>query len=93
VTRLQARLSTVRLPAEKRENFSSPHRPARTLAPTSRPHTQWVLGFFTGVKRSGRDAEHSPPTNAEVKNERNDTSALPACHHDVERDKLTLDSI
>ena len=92
MTRLQARLSTVRLPAEKRENFSSPHRPARALAPTW-PHTQWVLGFFTGVKRSGRDAEHSPTSNAEVKNERSDTSALPACHHDAERDKLTLDSI
>jgi hypothetical protein len=40
-------------------------RPA--LGPTQSP-TQWVLGAFSpGVKRPGREADHSPPFSAEVK--------------------------
>jgi hypothetical protein len=37
------------------------------LQPTQ-PHIQWVLGALSpGVKRQGREADHSPPTRAEVK--------------------------
>jgi hypothetical protein len=40
-------------------------RPA--LGPTQ-PHIQWVPeAFSSGVKRHGREADHSPPTSAEVK--------------------------
>jgi hypothetical protein len=48
------------------------------LAPTSRPALgptqppiQWVPGgpFPRGKVRPGRDADHSPPSSAEVKNE------------------------
>jgi len=32
------------------------------------PHIQWVPGALTlGVKRLGREADHSPPSSAEVK--------------------------
>jgi hypothetical protein len=38
------------------------------LRPTQ-PRTQWVSGtIFLGVKRPGREADHSPPSSAEVKN-------------------------
>jgi hypothetical protein len=35
-----------------------------------RPPIQWVSGgecLFLGLKRPGREADHSPPTSAEVK--------------------------
>jgi hypothetical protein len=36
------------------------------LGPTQ-PHLQWVPGApFLGVKRPGREADHSPPSSAEV---------------------------
>jgi hypothetical protein len=35
-------------------------------------------GFFLGVKRSGREADHSPPSSAEVKNAWSYTS-FPHC--------------
>jgi hypothetical protein len=37
------------------------------LGPTQ-PHFQWVPGALSlGVKRLGREADHSPPSSAEVK--------------------------
>jgi hypothetical protein len=36
------------------------------LGPT-KPPTQWVPGLSQGVKRPGHEADHSPPTSAEVK--------------------------
>jgi hypothetical protein len=45
--------------------FSTLSRP--TLGPTQ-PPTQWVPGLLSsGVKRKGRETDHSPQTNAEVK--------------------------
>jgi hypothetical protein len=41
------------------------------------PPIQWVPGALSlggGVKRLGREADHSPPSSAEVKNEWNYTS-------------------
>jgi hypothetical protein len=39
------------------------------LGPTHTP-VQWVPGSFPGGKaRLGRDADHSPPSSAEVENE------------------------
>jgi hypothetical protein len=55
----------VRVPVGSRI-FSSPRRPDR-LRPTQ-PHIQWIPGALSsGVKRPGREADHSPPTSAEVK--------------------------
>jgi hypothetical protein len=39
-----------------------------TLGPTQ-PLIQWLLGALSqGIKRPGREADHSPPSTAEVKN-------------------------
>jgi hypothetical protein len=46
--------------------FSTASRPA--VGP-SQPLIQWVPGvLFLGVKRPGREADHSRPSSAEVKN-------------------------
>jgi hypothetical protein len=45
-------------------DFSHTSRPA--LGPTQ-PPVQWIPGFFLGVKRPGRGADHPPPSSAEVK--------------------------
>jgi hypothetical protein len=45
--------------------FTTASRPALGL---TQPTIQWVRGaLFLGVKRSGREADHSPPSSAEVK--------------------------
>jgi hypothetical protein len=39
----------------------------RALGPTQ-PHIQWVSGALTlGIKRPGREADHSPPSSSEIK--------------------------
>jgi len=38
---------------------------------------------YQGTKRQGREAEHSPPSYAEVKNARSCTSTFPICLHGV----------
>jgi hypothetical protein len=46
--------------------FTTASRPALGL---TQQIIQWVLGTLSvGVKRSGREADHSPPSNAEGKN-------------------------
>jgi hypothetical protein len=50
---------------------------------------QWVRGFCPGVKRSGREVNHSLPSGAEVKNEWGCTSSSPVCLRDVDRESLT----
>ena len=40
--------------------------------------------FFPGVKQPGNEVGHSPPTSAEVKNERNCTSTSLICLHGVD---------
>jgi hypothetical protein len=48
-------------------SFSSPQRPDRLRGPTSLLSNGY-RGLFPGVKRPGREADHSPPTSVEVKN-------------------------
>jgi hypothetical protein len=49
------------------ENLKS-YKTSWKLGPTQ-PPSQWAQGAVSpGVKRQGRDADHSPPTSAEVKN-------------------------
>jgi hypothetical protein len=46
--------------------FSTSSRP---VPGSTQPPIQWVPGALSpGVKRPGREADHSPPTTAEVKN-------------------------
>jgi hypothetical protein len=65
--RLRAGWSGVRVPAGAGNFlFTTASRP--TLGPTQSP-IQWVPGDLSlGVKPSGREADHSPPSSAEVKN-------------------------
>jgi hypothetical protein len=44
----------------------------------TQPPIQWVPGvLFPGVKRTGREADHSPPSNAEMKKGWSYTSTTP----------------
>jgi hypothetical protein len=53
------------------------------LGPTQ-PPIQWVPGALSlGVKRPGREADHSPPSNAEVKNAWRYNSTPPIRLHGV----------
>jgi hypothetical protein len=53
------------------------------LGPTQ-PPIQWVPGALSlGVKRPGREADHLPPSSAEVKNAWSYTSIPPMCLHGV----------
>jgi hypothetical protein len=64
--RLDDRGSRVRFPAEA-GNFSLHQRVSNSLGPTQ-PPIQWVPGALSlGVKRPGREADHSPSSSAEVK--------------------------
>jgi hypothetical protein len=61
-------------------------KPRPVLGPTE-PSTEWVPGPQSlRINRPGRDADHSPPSSAEVKNEWMSTSALPICLHSVHTD-------
>jgi hypothetical protein len=41
---------------------------SRTALGLTQPPIQWVPGALSlGIKRPGREADHSPPSNAEVK--------------------------
>jgi hypothetical protein len=63
---LRSGWSGVRIPAGV-GNFSLPTASRPALGPTH-PPIQWVLGALSpGVKRPGRESDHSPPTSAEVK--------------------------
>lgn len=65
MTRLMAEQSGVRMP----NLFSKTSRPAPGL---TEPSVQWVSRvFFLEVKRPGREANHSPPSSADVKNDLN----------------------
>jgi hypothetical protein len=56
----------VRVPVGSRI-LSSPNRPGRLLKCTE-PPIQWIpWALSPGVKRLGREVDHSPPTSAEVK--------------------------
>jgi hypothetical protein len=70
---LDDRDSRVRVPAGA-GNFSLNHRVQNGSGPTQ-PPIQWVPGALSlGLKRPGRESDHSPPFSAEVKNEWSYTS-------------------
>jgi hypothetical protein len=55
----------VRVPVGSRI-FSSPRRPDRLWDP-SNPYPMGTVGSFPGLKRPGRQADHSPPASVKVK--------------------------
>jgi hypothetical protein len=63
---------------------------SRTALGPTQPPIQWVPEALSlGVKRLGREADHSPPSSAEVKNEWMYTSTPPTRLHVVLlRDKV-----
>ena len=46
-------------------------------------------GSFSGVKRPGREFNHSPPPSPKVKSEWSYISFLPVCLHDVDGETST----
>jgi hypothetical protein len=57
---------------------------SRTALGPTQPPIQWVPGsLFLELKRSVREADHSPPSSAEVKNAWIYTSTPPTCLHGV----------
>jgi hypothetical protein len=71
------------IPGRDREFFSSPPRPDRLWGPpgllSNGYEGEGVLS--SGVKRPGREADHSPSSNAEVKNAGSYTSTSPIHVH------------
>jgi hypothetical protein len=71
----------VRVPVGSRI-FSYP-KSSRPAPRSTHPPIQWVLGDLSlGVKRPGREVDHSPPTSAEVKKMWIYTST-PICFHGI----------
>jgi hypothetical protein len=63
-------------------------RPARRH---TQPPTEWVQEALPqGVKRPQHEADHSPPSSAEIKNEWRYTSTPPVYLHDVDRNTFTF---
>jgi hypothetical protein len=57
---------------------------SRTVLGLTQPLTQWVPGAFSlGVKRPGREADHSLPSSAEAKNAWSYTPTPPILLHDM----------
>jgi hypothetical protein len=55
---------------------------SRPVLGSTQPPIQWVLGALSlGAKRPGREADHTPPSSAEVKNAWSYTSTPPIRLH------------
>ena len=76
-------VSTVSWQGHKICCLSKWSRPA--MEPTQ-PLIQWVPRFFPRLKCPGCDVDHSPLSNAEVKNEWRYTSSPPICFRDMDMD-------
>jgi hypothetical protein len=52
---------------------------------------QWVqVAMSPGIKRSGREADHSLPSIVEVKNERSYTATPSVCLHGMEKESYFI---
>jgi hypothetical protein len=57
---------------------------------SGQPAIQWIpVALSLEVRRTGREADHSPPSSAEVKREWNYTSTPPISLHGIYRDNFT----
>jgi hypothetical protein len=69
--------------------FSSPNHPQQLQVPHSLQFNG-CQGSFSGVKRPKREVNHSPRSNAKIKNEWSNTSTPPICFHGTDRDDFTF---
>jgi hypothetical protein len=79
---LDDRGSGVRFPAGAR-NFSLHHRVQNGSEAHPASYPTGTRGSFLGVKRPGREADHSSPSSADVKNAWSYTSTFPIRLHGV----------
>jgi hypothetical protein len=74
----------VRFPSGKVMTFFLFSTASRPALGSTQPHIQRVPGVLSpALKRSGREADHSPPFSADVKNVWSNTSTLPVRLHGV----------
>ena len=69
---------------QKQEIFACP----KLFSPTLSPYSllfNWYHGSFPGVKWTGREAEHLPPSNAWLKKRWSNNSVSPICLHRANR--------
>jgi hypothetical protein len=83
-TRLQAGWSGVRFLAQAR-SFSSPKHLGWLCSPPSLLVNGYWKVISPGLKRLGREADHSFPSSAHVKNDRSYSSSPPSCLNGVHR--------
>jgi hypothetical protein len=76
---LDDRGSRVRFPAGT-GNFSLHYRVQNGSEAHPASYPMGTRGSFPGVKRPGREADHSPPISAEIKNAWSYTSTPPCLH-------------
>jgi hypothetical protein len=57
---------------------------------SNQPPIQQNRNYFSGIKRPGREAYHSPPSSTEAVNEWSCTSPPPVCLRGVDRDHFTF---
>jgi len=77
-------MNEVQLPAEALMGFLSLLHASRPLSGPTQLPIQWVpWAFTTGLKRAGRETDHSPPSSVEVKNVLSYASAPPIRLHGV----------
>ena len=72
--------------------FCSPKPPDRLWGPPSFLFVGY-RGCFPGLKRPGRQVNHSPPSSAEDKNEWGCTFIPPVCLHGVDRKNFSLQTV
>lgn len=81
----------IRYSSPVRKKYFSLLKTSRIAQRPTQPPIQWVSeSFFAGLKRPRRDADHSTPPSAEVKNRWNYTSIPPTCFRGVCRENLTI---
>jgi len=76
-------------PMQRHEILSSQNLTRPALRPTEFP-IQGYGGSFPGLKRPGREADHTPPSSSEGKNEWIYTSTPTVILHGVKGDKFTF---
>ena len=65
-------------------------RTSKSAVGTTQPPIQWVPGFFSGVKRPGRQVNHSPPSSDDVKSKWSCTSTILICLNGVDGENFTF---